>query len=153
MPKIVLALGSNIGDRIGYLNSAIAFLEEKVKVSKVSSWLQNPAVGGPEGQGDFFNGVVTGSTSLSPYELLEFVKGIEVELGRDLAATRWSARVIDIDIIFYGGAIINSETLVVPHKLMHERSFVLEPLCEVEPDWVHPVMKCCVEELLERYDK
>ncbi len=148
MTEVVLALGSNIGEREEYLRSALQKLEAEIEIERVSSWLENKAVGGPEGQGDFLNGVLLGRTGLEPFALLSFIKGIESELGRDHEAERWSARVIDIDIIFYGSEIINSAKLTVPHSLMHKREFVLVPLCEICPEYLHPVLKVAGEEIL-----
>ncbi len=148
MTEIVLALGSNIGAREEYLNSALELLQQEIELERVSSWLENKAVGGPDGQGDFLNGAVLGRTELEPYALLSFIKNIELELGRDPEAERWSARVIDIDIIFYGNEIINSEQLTIPHSLMHKREFVLVPLCEICPEYLHPVLGIAGGEIL-----
>ena len=148
MVDVALAIGSNIGDREYYLDSAIACLQSKVNIDKVSSWFENSAMGGPAGQGDFLNGAILGSTELPSDKLLDFIKEIEVELGRDLNAERWSARVIDIDIIFYGDAVVNSARLIIPHPLMSQRDFVLIPLNEVCPDFVHPVLGLSIADLL-----
>ncbi len=152
MEKVVLALGSNLGDRRSFLESAIVRLEESVVVDAVSSWWENRAVGGPAGQGDFLNGALLGRTELEPQALLTFIKDIEVELGRDLGAEHWSARVIDIDIIFYGDRHIASERLTVPHPRMQERDFVLIPLEEICSDYMHPVLKQEVGQLLSALD-
>ncbi len=147
MVEVVLALGSNLGDRRSYLESAVARLEKSVVVDAVSSWWENRAVGGPAGQGDFLNGALLGRTELEPQALLTFIKDIEVDLGRDLGAEHWSARVIDIDIIFYGDQRIASERLTVPHPRMQERDFVLIPLKEICPGYMHPVLKLEVGQL------
>ncbi len=153
MVEVALAIGSNIGDREYYLDSAIARLQSKVNIDKVSSWFENEAVGGPTGQGDFLNGAILGSTKLPPEKLLDFIKEIEIELGRDLNAERWSARVIDIDIIFYGNVILNSTRLIIPHPLMHQRDFVLIPLNEICSDFIHPVLGISITDLLINFQK
>ena len=150
MTEIILALGSNIEPRRDYLHNAIERLGDKIQIKRVSSWYENPAVGGPPKQGNFLNGTLHGHTSLTPESLLLFIKEIEVDLGRDLQAERWSARVIDIDIIFYGREIINSQKLTIPHALMHMREFVLIPLCEIYPEYSHPILKISVSEILGR---
>ena len=150
MTEIILALGSNIEPRKKYLQSAIERLTNKIQIERTSSWYENPAIGGPSGQGDFLNGTLHGHTELSPEELLIFIKKIEQDLGRDLQAERWSARVIDIDIIFYGREVINSTELTIPHSRMHIREFVLIPLCEIYPNYPHPVLEITARELLDR---
>ena len=147
MPPIALALGSNLGSREKNLCTAIECLKEHVTISKISEWLENAAVGGEPGQGNFLNGALTGSTELSAQDLLKFIKSIEKKIGRNFNAPRWSAREIDIDIIFYGQDTINTPILTIPHILMHRRDFVLIPLAEIIPDHIHPVLNKSVNEL------
>ena len=89
------------------------------------------------------------ATSLPPEELLNIIKGIEKELGRE-KGEKWGPRIIDIDILFYGEKIINSPSLTIPHPYLHERAFVLIPLTEIAPEFAHPVLKKKVKELKEK---
>lgn len=145
---IFLALGSNIGDREEYFKRAINELREKINIKKQSTWLETAPVGGPDEQGNYLNGVLEGETILSPEELLDFTQQIENNLGRDRNVERWGPRVIDIDILFYDDLILKSERLTIPHKEIQDRFFVLEPLCEIAPDFVHPEIKKSIGEIL-----
>ncbi|HYO07509.1 MAG TPA: 2-amino-4-hydroxy-6-hydroxymethyldihydropteridine diphosphokinase [Tepidisphaeraceae bacterium] len=144
-----LALGSNLGDRHENIASAIARLREApdIKVMKVSSLLENAAVGGPAGSPAFVNAAAEVETSLSPQALLERLLEIEREMGR-VRRERWGPRVIDLDILLYGDHVIDQPHLRVPHPLMHERRFVLAPLAEIAPDAVHPIFKRTMTDLL-----
>ena len=96
----------------------------------------------------YVNCVIELDTEIEPQSLLEEFKGIELELGRK-PGTRWGPRVIDIDILLYGSKVINDSNLKIPHESMHKRIFVLEPLCEISPDFKHPVLRKTIFELLK----
>ena len=130
--KVVIALGSNLGDRADSLNRAINLLKEYVKDHKVSSFLETEPVSDIP-QPKYLNAVMIGNTVLMPQELLEKMQKIESELGR-IREKKWDARTIDLDLIIYGNQFINSEKLVVPHPLAHKRDFVLKPWFEIDPD-------------------
>lgn len=130
--KVVIALGSNLGDRADSLNRAITLLKEYVKDHKVSSFLETEPVS-DIAQPKYLNAVMIGNTVLMPQELLEKMQKIESELGR-IREKKWDARTIDLDLIIYGNQYINNETLVVPHPLAHKRDFVLKPWFEIDPD-------------------
>jgi len=125
----VIALGSNLGDRIGNLRAALAALAESgVTVTGTSSvWATAPV---PADQPPFLNAAVRGTTALQPLELLAALKRIEHSLGRR-PARRWGPRPIDLDILFYGPGAFESPELQIPHSRIAERSFVLAPLSEV----------------------
>ncbi len=112
-----------------------------------SSFYETKPVGGPP-QPDYVNCVIELDTETEPQSLLEEFKGIELELGRK-PGTRWGPRVIDIDILLYGNKVINDSNLKIPHESMHKRIFVLEPLCEISPDFKHPVLRKTIFELLK----
>lgn len=138
--KIVyLLLGSNLGDRQAKLEQATKSVTAKVgPVIASSAWYETAAWGLQE-QPDFLNRAIAVKTGLTAHEVLDTVLGIEEDLGR-VRKEKWGARVIDIDIILYGNDIISDGArLQVPHPLMLERKFVMEPLAEIAGDLVHPV--------------
>lgn len=145
-----IGIGSNLGDRRSHMLTALSLLTETdgVQVLKTSSFLENAAVGGPEGSPPFLNAAIKIETTLGPHLLLQRLMEIEQALGRE-RRVKWEPRVIDMDILLYGTQIISSDELVVPHPLMHERRFVLEPLSEIAPDATHPVLQMTAKGLLE----
>jgi 2-amino-4-hydroxy-6-hydroxymethyldihydropteridine diphosphokinase len=146
-----VALGANLGDRAGNIRSAIDAIDAipGVRVTRVSTLIENPAVGGPENSPSFLNGVAEVEATLAPEVLLDRLLEIERSLGRERRA-RWAPRSIDLDVILYGDRVIDAPNLKVPHPLMHERRFVLEPLAEIAPDVMHPVLDQSMRSLLDR---
>src|SRR3954453_16289416 len=126
-----IGLGSNLGDRAGNLKAAIEALGagDQTRVVEISSFLENPAMGGPVDSPPFLNAAVKVETTLGSHALLRRLLEIEKQLGRDRRA-KWEPRLIDLDLLLYGDQVISSQELVVPHPLMHERRFVLQPLAE-----------------------
>lgn len=147
MTDIALALGSNVGDLKANLRAARDALAAIITITQTSSLYANPPAYVTD-QPDFINAALISQTALSPEELLEAVKAIETAVGRE-PTFRYGPRVIDIDIIFYGDQQINTPDLVIPHLLMHERAFVLLPLAEIAPTWVHPGFGWPISELLD----
>jgi 2-amino-4-hydroxy-6-hydroxymethyldihydropteridine diphosphokinase len=149
MVTAYIALGANLGDRSANLNAAIDALRatDGVEVTKISSFIENPAIGGPADSPPFLNAAAELRTTLSPHELLDRLLEIERSLGRE-RLEKWGPRVIDLDVLLYGDAIIAEPNLHIPHPLMHERRFVLEPLAQIAPQLRHPILHRSIRELL-----
>ncbi len=148
--KAFIGVGSNIGEKIENCMKAISLLDsiEGCSVIKRSSFYKTEPVGYKD-QDWFINCVVMIETELSPYELLEKLKEIELSMGRE-KGVRWGPRIIDLDILLYEDTVIDSDELTIPHLLMHKRRFVIVPLNEIAPDFIHPVLKKSIKELLKR---
>ena len=141
---VYLGLGSNLEDRQRNLDLALDFLSERIKIEQISPIYDTAPVGNTN-QPRFLNMAIRISTRLPAATLLFMAKGIEAKLGR---VPIDSPRPIDIDILFYGDLVINTPpNLVVPHPRVHERAFVLVPLADIAPDFVHPVLKKPIKEL------
>lgn len=147
---IYLALGTNLGDRIANLQTAIYLLSSKVIIVHESSVYVTPPWGIVD-QPDFLNQVVEIKTKLTPTCLLRFIKNIEIKMGRQ-KTFRNGPRLIDLDILFYGTRVITKDTLSIPHPRLQDRAFVLVPLYEIAPDFVHPVLNETVTSLLSKVD-
>ncbi|MCX7817287.1 MAG: 2-amino-4-hydroxy-6-hydroxymethyldihydropteridine diphosphokinase [Syntrophales bacterium] len=145
-----IGIGSNLGDPLAQCEQAVSTIRrvEEIRCLAQSSWYLTAPVGGVP-QNDFINGVLKVSTTLKPIELLNMLKIIERSFG-ERTAIKWGPRYMDLDILFYGRAIIEEKQLVIPHPECHRRRFVLEPLCEIEPGLVHPVFGLTVKELLDQ---
>lgn len=139
--KVLLSLGSNLGDKKGYLDFAIKSLGSTrgIKVNKVSSYIENPPYGGVA-QNSFLNCAAEIETYLSPHALLNEIHRIEGE-GKRERTVRWGDRTLDIDIVFYGDKIICEDKLTVPHADYKNRPFVIEPLKEIAPNFVCPLTR------------
>ena len=148
MSIIYLGLGSNLGDRFDNLDKATGLVHLHVGEVLESSQIYETEPWGLKSQPEFLNAVVKVGTKLSPSETLERCLEIELKLGR-VRFEKWGERIIDIDLLFYGGEIIQNEKLVVPHPYLHERLFVLVPLSEVSNGLKHPQTGQSVKEMLE----
>ena len=145
-----ISVGSNIGDRVKNIDRAICYLRkvESLKIKRISAVYETQPQGGPQGQGDYLNLVIEADIKLSPYDLLCWLKAIEKKVGRKYRRLRWARREIDLDILLYGNAIVVRNGLVIPHLSMHERFFVLKPLCDLRPELIHPLKGVSMESLL-----
>ena len=143
-----LGFGSNLGDREASYRQSIEKLSSTtgVEVVRFSSLLENPPMGPP--QPDYLNGVIEISTTLSPPDLLEQLQLIETKMGRTRDVV-WGPRTVDLDILFWGSKILDSDDLKIPHPGACERRFVLEPLAEIAPDIIDPRSGRIISEILE----
>lgn len=147
--RVFIALGSNMGNRLHYLEQAVANLREDARIRdiKVSDYMETAPYGGVE-QEDFLNGVMGAETLYSPVGLLARLQEEEQLAGRE-RKVHWGPRTLDLDILFYDDLVLAEEALTVPHPDMKNRTFVLEPLAALAPSFVHPVYGKTVKELLE----
>ena len=162
MTRVYLSLGSNLGDRLALLRSAVQRLRESAELELITAsplyesepWEEEPGRAGSE-QRWYLNCVVALDTALAPRALLERLRGIEDALGRvrppgTPEARRFAPRTVDIDILFYGDEVISGpDDLHVPHLLLAERAFVLRPLSDVAPDLEHPTLYATIRQLLD----
>jgi len=143
MAVVYLCLGSNTGDRIGYIQQAVKMLTVNGTVTVVrTSALYETEPWGNKDLDWFVNGVIEAKTKLSPRELLDLCKSVERQMGREPSSSgKYEARRIDIDILFYGDMTIDEPDLKIPHEHLHERAFAIVPLLELIPDYEHPKYK------------
>jgi 2-amino-4-hydroxy-6-hydroxymethyldihydropteridine diphosphokinase len=151
MIDVYLLLGSNLGNRLQYLKEALACIVAKAGHLVEQSGVYETQSWGKANAPDYLNQVVLIRTQLAARPLLKTLLNIEQELGR-LREERWGSRTIDIDILFYGDEIIDEPELTVPHPQLHKRRFTLEPLAEIAPLLVHPVMQKSVDILKSELD-
>lgn len=144
-----LSLGSNKGDRIGYVQQAASLLgaDEGITIVRSSSFYETEPWG-MDTKTWFVNAVVEVKTKYTPKELLKACQRIETQLGRDRKdSNTYEDRTIDIDILFYNKDIIEEDNLTIPHKFLHLRAFILVPMMELNADFVHPVLHKTIEEM------
>jgi 2-amino-4-hydroxy-6-hydroxymethyldihydropteridine diphosphokinase len=146
MANAYIGIGSNQGDRIDYCVKAITSITKFAVVKSLSSVYETEPAGVID-QPDFINCVVEIETALDPYNLLSKLLDIENELGRKRVGAG-GPRTIDLDLIFYDDLVVQGGDLTLPHPRAHLRRFVLEPLCEIAPDLVHPILNVSVSKLL-----
>ena len=148
--RVFLGLGSNLGDRLANLEQGLRNLGERIRLVKCSSIYETEPWGFAE-QPAFLNCVVQGEASASPEGVLQTLKEVEQRVGRR-ATFSWGPRVFDADLLFYGSRIVNLPQLTVPHPRIQERAFVLVPIVEIAPDFVHPLMGMTMETMAARVE-
>lgn len=146
--QVYLGLGSNLGDRQENLALARERISENIGEIVSQSGIYETAAWGLKEQDDFLNQVICLTTKYKPSVLLEKILAVEQSMGR-IREVKWGARTIDIDILYYNDAIIKLDNLTIPHPFIQERRFVMGPLAEIAPEFVHPVLEQTNAALLE----
>jgi 2-amino-4-hydroxy-6-hydroxymethyldihydropteridine diphosphokinase len=148
MDKVVFIIGGNLGDRRSLIKAAKRFLVLHFGAPKQSSSIFETTAWGGKSHGKYLNQVLIFETMESPETILAKILGIEEKMGRK-REVKWGDRIMDIDILYFGDKIIQSPSLIIPHPFIQERRFVLEPLNEIIPDFIHPVLAKKQKELLD----
>ncbi len=151
LPNAYIAVGANLGDKIGNCRKGIELLNARAdtRLVGISRTYRTAPVDFLD-QGWFINLAVKIETRLDPFELLTVLQDIQRRVGQGPKAVRFGPRLLDLDIIFYDREIINTPQLVLPHPRMHQRRFVLQPLCDMDPGLVHPVLGEGMQVLLDK---
>jgi 2-amino-4-hydroxy-6-hydroxymethyldihydropteridine diphosphokinase len=148
MAIVYIGLGSNVGDRHRNCLAAIELLRQNGLLVARQSSMHETEPWGVTDQPEFVNMTVETETDLAPIKLLEVLKKIEKDMGRQ-DTMKWGPRIIDLDILLYDDIIMKTDSLTIPHSLMHERAFVLRPLSEIAGNFIHPVLKKSITDLLK----
>lgn len=145
--SIFILLGSNLGDRQENLHQARLQISRHIGAIITASSVYKTAAWGNTQQPDFYNQVIEIRSSLDPVMVISETQLIEQKMGRT-RIEKWGPRIIDIDILFYGNSVLSSKTLTIPHPEIANRRFTLLPLAEIAADFVHPILKRSVQEML-----
>ena len=155
MAIVYLSLGSNLGDRVGYIQQAVSLLgaNPDINIVATSSFYETEPWQ-MHSENWFVNAVIQISTTLTPEELLKECKNVESLLGRKKEDDEkgYADRTIDIDILFYDDLILSNEILTLPHKYVHKRAFALVPMLEIKANYIHPVFKKTISQLHEELE-
>ena len=139
-----------MGNRRGFLRKSIKYLSTLGTIVSESSIYETSPVGMEAGTEKFFNSVVLIDSEITPEVMIVYIKRFEKKMGRNIVVSHLESRQIDIDIIFAGNTIIKTKALEIPHPELHKRKFVLEPLVEILPEFIHPVSGKTMKELLDK---
>ena len=154
--KVIIGVGGNINSEDGIhpietCNKAIrSFQNYSIKVKKQSKWYNSEPIPKSD-QPNFFNCVVIAITKLNEYDVLKFLHKIEADFGRRRNKIN-ASRTIDLDLIDYSNKVVKNKNIVIPHPRAHLRKFVMGPLAEINPDWIHPVLKVNILDILKKLD-
>lgn len=151
--KAFFSIGSNLGDKLGHCRYGIASLAalKDVRLSGISPFYRTAPVDYAD-QDWFINAAVRIATALDPVSLLQAARSIEKAAGRVRGPIPFGPRTLDLDLLFFDDAIIRTPELEVPHPRLHKRRFVLQPVCDIEPEFIHPLLGCSVKALLEKLE-
>jgi len=147
MAKVYLSIGGNLGNREQLIESAREAIAARIGAIKKSSSIYESEAWGFESESNFLNQVLMVETSLSPAAIMLEISYIESKLGRERNGKGYTSRTMDIDVLFYDHLILYTPELIVPHKQLHKRRFILEPLKEIAPDFIHPLFSITINEI------
>lgn len=151
---VYICVGSNLGNRLENCRNGVAALTVSGTIQLVDqSCIYETEPVDYKDQDWFMNYVIEIETALNPFPLLELLKSVEGEAGRSKNTIRYGPRILDLDIIFYDDIVMDTPQLVIPHPRMHKRRFVLKPICDIDPDIIHPVLLKSVQSLLDGLDE
>lgn len=148
MEKVVFVIGGNLGNRVELIEQANKMLRENFSTPLLSSSVFETAAWGNLSEGDYLNQVLVFQTDLDAEVVLIIIQDIENQLGRK-REEKWGNRTMDIDILYFGQQVIQNQNLIIPHPFISRRRFVLEPLVEILPNFIHPVLKVSNSKMLE----
>jgi len=150
LTTVHIAFGGNLGEvRDTFIQARYALNQnDAINVLKSSKLYRTPPLG-PPGQPDYLNAVIAIETALEPLQLLDLLQHIEVQHGRE-RGERWGPRTLDLDIIDFDNRIVNTDRLTLPHPHLHERMFVLCPLCDIALSWQHPLLQASAQQLMKQ---
>ena len=150
MKTVYIGIGSNLGEPYENCIRAVEAIRDHslCEINVLSPFYRTQPVG-IEGDNWFINAVLSINTTLSPAELIEMLLDVEKKMGRTRTKVRWESRIIDLDILLIGSEIINDKNLTVPHPRMHTRRFVMAPMADIAPDFIHPVLGKSMAEILD----
>lgn len=150
MTLAFIGIGSNLGERLEHIQTATTHLKEipESTIAAISPLYESAAITHGDPQPDFINGVIAIETDLSAMDLLHHLHAIEAKMGRPLPRAKWQQRSIDLDLLTYGNKVLEDSDIFLPHPEMSKRLFVLLPLRDIAPTWVHPKTKTTIEALI-----
>jgi len=148
MAKTFLLIGGNLGNRLHFLAEAKQLISDRIGTISKESAVYESEPWGFENSSNFLNQVILVETKLNPAAIMLEISYIESSLGRERKGTGFCSRTMDVDILFYDQQILLSPSLIIPHKFLHQRMFVLTPMLEIAPDFVHPLFSLTIKELV-----